>query len=149
MIRPATEADIPRLIELGQAMHEESPEYRGISYDPEKVGSTLKALINGAGVIFAYERSGEIHGALAGWIEEFWFSREKQAGDFALFVDPEYRNGLIAVKLALAFHSWAHLLGARRVQMGITTGVHADATGRLYRSLGMQDSGLLFQKDFS
>ena len=45
MIRPATEADIPGLVELGRFMHEESDEYRGIRYEDDRVASTLKQMI--------------------------------------------------------------------------------------------------------
>ena len=149
MIRVATEADIPRIVELGQQMHDESPFYCDIAYDTGKVSAAMKQLINGAGVIFLYETGGEIRGGMAGYMGEFWFSSERLASDLALFIHPDHRHGMIAVKLTLAFHAWAKQLGARRVQMGITTGVHTEDTGKLYRSLGMSDSGNLFKKDFS
>jgi GNAT superfamily N-acetyltransferase len=149
MIRPATEEDIPTIVDLGRQMHDESPSYRDISYDPERVARAMRQLINGTGVVFLYESGGEIRGGLAGVIGEFWFSSERMASDLALFLHPDHRHGLIAVKLTLAFQSWAKQLGARRVQMGITTGVHTEDTGKLYRSLGMSDCGNLFKKDFS
>jgi GNAT superfamily N-acetyltransferase len=149
MIRPATEADIPDLVELGRHMHAESPEYRGIRYDVDRVAATLQRLLDGGGIIFVHEADGEIRGGIAGLLGEFWFSSERYASDLALFLHPEHRHGLIAVKLTLAFHAWAGRLGARRVVMGVTTGVNTEKTGQLYRSLGMVDSGNLFKKDFS
>ena len=148
MIRPATEDDIQEIVKIGRLMHQESDEYREISYDDEKVQESMLGLLKCGGVIFLYERDGELRGGLAGSIGEFWFSREKIAGDFALFIKPEHRQGMIAVKLILAFQSWAKQLGAKRIQMGVTTGVHAEQTGRLYQSLGMRYAGLLFNKDF-
>lgn len=148
MIRPATDADVPAIAELGRLLHQESDEYRGISYDVDKVCETMRGLLSCGGVIFLYESGGELCGGLAGSIGEFWFSREKISGDFSLFVKPEHRHGLIAVKLILAFQAWSKQLGARRMQMGITTGIHAERTGRLYQSLGMRHAGLLFNKDF-
>jgi GNAT superfamily N-acetyltransferase len=147
MIRPATEADILHIVELGRLLHQESDEYRGISYDEEKVAETMRGLMDGGGVVFLYEQGGQIRGGLAGTIGEFWFSREKVAGDFSLFVDPEYRNGMIAIRLVLAFQSWSKLLGARRMNMGITTGINEEGTARLYQSLGMRRNGSLFSKD--
>lgn len=149
MIRVATEEDLPRLLELGKMMHGESENYRGISYDEDKVRATLKELIDGAGVIFLYESMGKVYGGIAGALSEFWFSRERLASDLSLFVEPSHRNGLIAVKLSLAFLNWAKLVGARRVQLGITTGAATEKASSLYRSLGLEDSGQLFKKDFS
>lgn len=149
MIRVATEEDICRIVELGEILHQESDEYRDIQYDRGKVTETMLGLINSGGVVFLYESGGVILGGIAGGMSEFWFSRERIAGDFSLFVHPDHRNGMIAVKLSLAFHNWARLMGARRVQMGITTGINTEGTGRLYQSLGMRMSGLLFQKDFN
>lgn len=149
MIRVATEEDIPRIVELGRMLHSESDEYRDINYDTDKVTETMRGLLNSSGVIFLYERGGEVLGGIAGGMSEFWFSRERIAGDFSMFVHPEARNGLIAVKLMLAFHNWARLMGAKRVQMGITTGINEEGTARLYQSLGMRHAGRLFNKDFA
>lgn len=148
MIRVATESDIHRIVELGEMLHQESDEYRDIEYDRLKVAETMLALIRAEGVIFLYESGGEVLGGIAGGMSEFWFSRERIAGDFSLFVHPDHRHGMIAVKLSLAFHNWARLMGARRVQMGITTGINTEGTARLYQSLGMKKVGILFQKDF-
>jgi hypothetical protein len=147
MIRPATEADIPRIVELGRMLHQESDEYRDISYDGEKVAETMRGLIDGSGVIFLYEQDGQIRGGLAGTLGEFWFSREKVSGDFSLFVEPEARNGMIAVKLVLAFRVWSKLCGARRLNMGVTTGIQEYGTSRLYTSLGLRRTGTLFTQD--
>lgn len=147
MIRPATIEDIPRIVDLGELLHAESEEYREISYDRDKVAETMSGLITNGGVIFLYESMGEIIGGLAGTVTEFWFSREKVAADYSLFIEPSHRHGMYALKLILAFHSWAKLVGARQVKMGITTGISVEGTSRLYRSLGMRHCGNLFSKD--
>lgn len=147
MIRVATIEDVPRIADIGAMMHAESPEYRDIEYDRDKVAQTMIGLIE-HGVVFLYESGGEIRGGVAGGLSEFWFSRERIAGDFSLFVLPEHRQGMIAVRLVLAFKAWAKMRGARRVTMGITTGIHEEATAQLYLSTGMRRNGLLFAEDF-
>lgn len=149
MIRPATIDDIPRIVELGAMLHAESDEYRDIGYDRGKVAETMAGLMQESGVIFLYVSGGEIIGGLAGALTEFWFSREKIAGDYSLFVHPDHRHGMIAVKLVLAFHAWAKMLGARQVKMGVTTGIALDGTSNLYQSLGMRHCGNLFVKDLN
>ncbi len=147
MIRTATVEDLPRIIELGKMLHSESAEYRDIPYDPDKVAETMIDAIENRGVVFVYERDGAIRGGVAGVITEYWFSREKIAGDYSVFVEPAYRNGMIAVRLVLAFKAWASLSGARQVKMGVTTGIAG--AERLYQSLGMRHCGNLFVEDLN
>lgn len=146
MIRPATLDDIPRIIELGRQFHAESPEFSSISFDVEKLTETLKACINGAGVVFLYESAGTVRGGLAGVISEYWFSREKVALDLALFLEPEARTGMIALKLVLTFKSWARLMGATEVKMGITAGINVEGAAKLYASTGMDQCGFMFKE---
>lgn len=146
MIRPATPADIPRLVELGQLLHDTSS-YAGIRYIPEKVGALLGTLIAGAGVLFVAERDGRVVGGIAGGITEIWFSNETTAFDYCLFVDPQARHGLTAVGLVRAFEHWAISRGACRIELGITTGLQVEATSNLFRRLGYHDAGALFRKE--
>lgn len=146
MIRPATLEDIPRIVALGRLFHAESPEFRDISFDEKKLTETLVNCINGAGVVFLYETAGTVRGGLAGVISEYWFSREKIALDLALFLEPEARVGLIALKLVLTFKSWARLMGATEVKMGITAGINVEGTAKLYASTGMDQCGFMFKE---
>lgn len=146
MIRPATHADIPRLVELGQMLHGMSS-YASLQFDAEKVAELLGSLIDGAGVVFVSERGGVVTGGLAGGISEHWFSRDRVAFDHSIFVDPQARNGVTASKLVLAFVEWAKHRGAREVRLGITTGLHVEQTARFYRWLGFEDAGQLFRME--
>lgn len=147
MIRPATAEDVPRLVELGEMLHRMST-YRGLSYDREKVGAVLLSLIAGSGVVFVSERDGLVMGGMAGGLTEHWFSRDKLAFDYSLFIQPGARHGITAMKLIYAFCEWARLRGARQVRLGITTGLNIDSTSRLYRACGFEDAGKLFVKEF-
>lgn len=146
MIRPATLADIPRLIELGRLLHEFSS-YAALRFVPTRVAETLEKLIGGEGVVFVSERDGVVVGGLAGGLTQHWFSDELVAFDYSLFVDPQARNGITAAKLVAAFVEWGRLRGARTVCMGITTGLDVERTARFYRALGLQDAGLLFRME--
>ena len=76
MIRAATKADIPRILELGLMLHATSS-FRHIPFDSEKVASMMSDLMDGAGVVFVAERDGVVVGGLAGGVTEYFFSREK------------------------------------------------------------------------
>ena len=146
MIRPATHADIPRLIELGAVMHA-TTNYSHLVYLPEKTGAFLGSLIDGEGVAFVAEVDGVLVGGLSGGLTEQWFNNDLIAFDYALFVEPGRRQGLIAMKLVLAFQEWARLQGAKQIHMGVTTGVHVSGTARLYSRLGFKYDGPLMKME--
>lgn len=149
MIRPATFEDIPRLVELGEVMHLES-RYRVLPYAPNKVFGLLARMIEqDTGLLLVAEKGGQIVGGFAGLIAEHWFSNSRIATDFALFIHPDHRGGMTAARLLKAFVAWARKEGAALITAGITTGVHTDATTRLYQSLGFEPVGIAFNMEGS
>lgn len=146
MIRPATHDDVPRLIDLGAMLHQTST-YAATSFIPEKAASFLHALIDGAGVIFVAEVGGEVVGGFAGAVTEQWFSDDLLAYDYSFFLDPSTRSGITATRLLITFIEWARIKGAKRIQIGITTGIHVSGTSDFYRSHGFSDAGLFFSKE--
>lgn len=142
MIRPATIADLPRLIELGQAMHGES-RFSHMRFEPSKVDAMLRMVID-RGCLIVAERDGEIFGGFAGVLEQHWFSSDLIATDIALFVDPGKRGGLAAANLVKAFVAWAKEKGAALIDIGVNTGVRTYETARLFERLGGKSAGLLY-----
>lgn len=147
-IRPADIDDVPVLLLLAAKMHGEAPAYRDFEFDTHRVDGLLRRLITGAGCLLVSEVNGRVVGGIAGICTEHWFSPEKVAVDLALFIDPEYRNGMSAARLVDGFIQWAKLAGAKRVTLGVTTGVHPQATGRLYQACGLHGTGELYSRDF-
>lgn len=149
MIRPALLQDMPTLLGLARGMHREAPAYQDWPYDEAKVEALLGSLIAGHGCLLVAELAdGSVVGGIAGICVPHWFSQAKVATDLALFIAPARRNGTTAMRLVEGFMTWAELVGARRVQLGVTTGVHPEATGRLFEACGLVPSGQLFAKDF-
>lgn len=146
MIRPAQMADTARIVEIGEAMHQESA-YRSIPYSRDKVLGLMRSMIQGAGVVFVAEKGGEIVGGIAGGVSAHWFGDELYGYELGLFVLPEHRHGLVAMKLLLAWKNWCKEQGARSLRMGITTGVNVEGTARFYRHMGFQDAGNLFHME--
>jgi len=143
MIEVGKIEDVDRMVELGALMHAES-DYRSIPYDRYKVSALLRRLMTQDGVVFVVRQGGEIVGGIAGGVTEYWFSEEKVGYEHALFMRPDTRNGIMAIRLIKALKAWCKLQGAKELRMGITTGVHVEATARLYRSQGAKDAGLFF-----
>jgi len=148
MIRAATPADIPRIIELGITLHA-TTSYASQPYVHEKAAAFLLQLIEGEGVVFVAVVGGETVGAMAGGIVDQWFSHDLIAYDYSIFVEPSRRNGIIALRLIKAFIEWARIKGAAQVQMGICTAVNVEAVSRLYESAGFRLAGPLYVQELS
>ncbi len=148
MIRSATHEDIPRLVELGAIMHA-TTSYSHLPYSPEKTGAFLRSLIDGAGVMFAAEVGGTIVGGMAGAITDQWFNDDLVAFEYCLFVEPSKRQGLVAMRMVLAFQEWARIKGAKEIHMGVTTGPGSARTARLYSRLGFKFRGPLMHMEIS
>lgn len=146
MIRPATHDDVPRLIELGNLLHEISS-YSQMAYNPEKATTFLHQLIDGLGVVFVAEVGGKVVGGFAGAVTEQWFSDDLIAYDYSVFIEPGRRNGVLAAKLILTFEEWAKIKGAKQLHMGIGTGMHVKSTTRFYEFLGLKHFGPLMMKE--
>lgn len=144
MIRPATATDIPRLLELGEKMHQESPQFAPYAWSAFKVGKLIEWLINeGDGLVLVCEHEGEIVGGFLGVITEQFFSYDRFAQDFALFVLPDRRGAHAGKQLIEGFKAWANLMGVK-ANIGISTGVNVDSTGRLLEACGFERFGYLY-----
>lgn len=146
-VEPAVLADVPRLAELGEALHAASRHHR-LSFSREKVEALLTHLINDPnGVVFVSRRDGQIVGACAGIVSPNWFGDDLIGMEYSFFVEPGARNDMRGTTLVLAFVRWCQRRGAKQVRMGITTGINEPDTAKLYRSLGLSDGGVLFTKE--
>ncbi len=148
-VRPATVEDLPAIADMARRMHDEAPAYRDWLYDAEKVKVLLRTLLDSGACLLVSEHDGIVRGGIAGICTTHWFSTEKIATDLALFIDREYRNGTTAIRLIHGFVEWARLVGAKRVSMGITTGVNPDSSARLYVAAGLHAQGVVFSKEFA
>lgn len=143
MIRAATPADIPRIIEMGITMHAKTS-YSRFVYDHGKAATFLQEQIAGDGVVFVAEVDGQVIGAMVGSIVDQWFNDDLIAYEYGVYVEPSRRNGFVALRMIRAFVEWARIKGAKQVQMGICTGVNVDGISRLYESAGFRLLGPLY-----
>lgn len=145
MIRPATHADIHKLLELGEAMHAES-RYAAHPWDTLKVGALIRGLIESPdGLVLVAERDGELVGGFLAMVSlAFYSSVTRIAEDFALFVHPGKRGGLAGSQLLAAYLDWAQGKGAIP-RAGITTGVAPEQTARLFAAHGFTAVGTIYE----
>jgi GNAT superfamily N-acetyltransferase len=148
IIRPTEPVDTDYLILLAEMMRAESPAYRRLTIDPEK----LKAIGDQSLLhpdrfcIRVAEHKGRIVGFILGYVNEVYFGHDLVASDLGLFVPQTNRGGRIALALIKAFEDWARDNGAGAVQLGITTGVQPERTGEFYQHLGYSEFGIVYRK---
>lgn len=142
MIRQATSDDISAMVYLGELMHGESPRFSRCEYKPEKLVAMADHVLGGNGVAFVVEVGGEIVGMMVGLVTEHFFSDVRIGTDLALYIAPEHRGGRHVVALVKAFEARAVELGASEIELGVSTGVHADRTAALYEALGYKRNSI-------
>lgn len=144
MIRQATTADVPALVALGERMHKESS-FSSMRFSREKVYKRLVTLVQADyGFAVAVEQEGRVVGGMVGAVFEDWYTTDKVATDFALFLEPEFRNGITAARLVSRFVSWAKASGAKQIRPGVSTGEVGAGAERLYEHFGFRRVGALF-----
>lgn len=145
MIRTATAADIPRMLELADAMHAES-RFSLLRFSRAKTGALIEGLIdNPDGLALVAERCGQVIGGFIGFVTPHFCSDDLAAYDFGLFIAPQYRGSRAGFALLKAYAEWANAKGALQINAGITTGVALDASTRLFQAAGFAHVGHLFE----
>ncbi len=152
-VRKAVLADIPYLVEMGRALHAESPRYSRLRYSPEKVEETIRNMITSTlvtdapGGALVAVKAGRIIGMHGGYITAPFFSYDKIATDYTFYVVPEQRRrGKAAVALVRAFEAWAEEQGAVDIVPGISTMIGVDSTVSFYKKLGYELHGAVMLK---
>lgn len=143
-IRPATVADVSRLLALAGDMHRES-RFRDYPFDEVKVGRLLLQLIQseqGFAWVAEHAEGGVVGGMLAATYES-WFSSVVIASDYALYLDPKYRGTLAAARLVQRYRHWAGERGAV-CELGCNTGVNPEGYDRFIRGLGFTEAARLY-----
>lgn len=144
-IRHATEADLPAMVEMGRALHDESPRYQHMSFNPDKLRrlfhSLQGTLLSKPGCVLVAEHEGHIVGMTVGIIAERWFSDDLYLSELTMYVRPEHRSGATFLRLVRSLERWAAGEGVADLALGVSTEIHADATVRAYQALGYQLAG--------
>lgn len=143
MIRNAIESDIPKLVAMGQALHDETT-YKHVTYSPERVAETCRLMMLN-GFLMVAEKDGEVVGVMMGDVLVPWYTTERMGIDMTLYIYPEHRNGMIALRLIKRFEEWCIAMGAKQIRPGIGTGDLSVA--KLYQALGYKSVGQWFLKD--
>jgi len=75
------------------------------------------------------------------------YSERVVAGDFIWYVRPEYRGGMVGVRLMKMFEDWAVDAGAAQILTGATSGIKSERGAALLERLGFVPTGTSVYKD--
>lgn len=108
MIRQATKYDKIQLQEMMRMFRDESPiqQYKDID-NPEYFDSLVDSIIAGRGVIFIEDNVGFIIGLISPVI---WCDKTLAMYELAWYVKPQYRMGIVGVRLLKAYLDYAKQL---------------------------------------
>ena len=133
MIRPAREADIPALAEMGRRFHALSP-WAGVEYAPEAAAASLAAMLGSESfAVLVSEDGAAVRGAIGVMIAPVYFAAGAVLAQEAFWWCESPRDALGLLKAA---EYWSRRKGAARLIMLRLEGVRDDTMDRLYRRLG-------------
>lgn len=142
MIREATPADVPRVVEMGRRFLAEGPYRDKIADNPEVCAKLAAQLVqNPQAKILVAEEGEQLIGILVFILFPHYFSGEMTAGELVWWVEPRAR-GRTGVKLLTAAEGMARDLGAKRMQMVAPT----LEVGRLYKRRGYEEVETTYQR---
>lgn len=146
-IRSATVEDVPAMLAMMKALHDESPHYASLSFSDAKTERFLLGVVaHEEAVAFVAVVDGVAIGLIIGFAVEYYFGDDKYASDFTFYVAPEHRGGFAFVRLLRAFEHWAESSGVRDIILGVSTELDAERTIAMYERLGYQRSTVALTK---
>lgn len=141
-IRKAVAADAPDLLDLAREMHRNST-YKWLDFDDGKVLRMYSTLAQ-TGYLRVAVVQGKIAGAMAAYMTEYFFGKDKLAQELGLYVRQERRGGMAAIKLVRDMVKWAYTEGAKEIVAG-TTAVLDPRIALIYTRVGFKGAGDLLK----
>jgi GNAT superfamily N-acetyltransferase len=136
VIRHATPDDLLIIAEMGERFHGEAGWADIADYSRDDCTASLKAMIDGAGIVLVSEVDGQITGIAGGVYFPLYFNHGHKSGqELFLYVERGLRDGTGA-KLLTALEDAAREAGCQSWIMIALDRVAPEATGRLYKRRG-------------
>lgn len=141
-----TPDDALKMMELGQALHQES-HFREEPFDKSRVWDLFGSTLSYPSQRFIAFDS-QYRGFILLGISEHFFSGKKIASDYCFYVKPEHRGSTIAWRLLLEARKWAAENKAISLTIYHNTGIEIDKAQRLFTKLGFDMKGYIFTQEF-
>jgi hypothetical protein len=141
-IREATEADIPKLVEMGSESLREGP-YKDELDNPEQSAKFALEVISSAhGKVLVADEEGELRGLLGFVLYPHYFTGQQTAIELMWYVRPEYRRSMTGICLIRAGQRIAKTMGAAKMQLTAPT----REVGAAYEAMGYRPIEVAYQR---
>ena len=146
-VRAARSSDLGPVIEMLVAAQGETG-YAGLRVDQDKMHAVLsRMLATEDACVFVLATGSTIDGVMFGVCQEYWFGPDRVAMDMMLYARPSARSGVFIKRMVERFEEWALSCGAKRVMLGVSTGVEIDRKDRLMKHFGYKVLGGMYGKE--
>lgn len=137
-------------MQMGEAMHAESPVYRDLPFDAQKVGAWAAMHMRrpDMGAWGAHTSEGELAGVLFASLSDVFFGSAVIAREDTFYVSPEHRGNGAAFDLVHRFLVWGQEKGAARAVITASTGVDDAKVTRFLSKVGFQPAGTAMRFDY-
>jgi len=99
-------------------------------------GAWTALITQGSGVIFAYEKDGELVGTIGGVVHRDIYGEALIAVEFFWFIQEEHRG--MGIRLYKTFENWARNRGASSIQMMHLLDLMPEKVGHFYLRQGYE-----------
>lgn len=150
VIRRIRAEDLYTVLNLGKTMHDTS-EFRHLPFEFDHVrGIAMNCVTRDDHFGMIAETNGAIIGMMGGYLTRFISCRVQFAQDLLVYITPDKRGTIAAVKLIRAFVDWAKKQNAKEVVCGVTAPPpeQRERVFQLYQRLGFEEAGRLFRMRF-
>jgi len=145
--REASSLDAAAVTDLAQQFHSQSYQ-RVIDFNWDKMCDWVDDRIcSDDSLVLGCWSGKDLAGCIIGMTFQHPYSDTLVAGDYIWYVKPEYRGGMIGVRLMRIFEDWARDAGASQILTGATSGVNTERGAALLARLGYVSAGTLTYKD--
>ncbi len=148
IVRRIERGDMPDVVAMSAAFHQESPVFAPLPFDPAKVYElVVNAIDNERWLpLIAYSSGGEVVGIALFYAVETFFGPAIEIGDLAFYVPPGRRGSLAAAGMMEEFLRWAMTQQPAMISIGINTGINEELAARFFERCGFTHKGrMLFR----
>lgn len=150
-IRHGMPNDLPRLVDIGEAMHGESAHYSAIPFDDKTAARTVASFLDPesqsrTAFVVTDDQDAPVGGVLT-FLVPFYFSLGTYVSELALYLLPEARGGTTALRLIRHMERWGKHRGALQARVGVTAGINNPHATGIYSRLGYQPQGPILVKN--
>ncbi len=146
LYRLADRNDASAIFKMCRDFHQET-QLKNIVFDNVVFAGHLSWLYeDGACFLAVAEHDGKIVGFMSGWVYQLYFSKTLSAQNNLWYVLPEYRGGMIGVRLLKMFESWAFDKGAKILVGGTSSGISMPRSNKLIEKFGYEPVGSEYRK---